>query len=250
MHILPAVDIRGGKAVRLIQGDFDREIVFNDDPVATALHWIRQGAHRVHVVDLDASKEGRPVNGDIVRRIVTEAGIDVRVQVAGGVRAAADVDAWLDAGADRVVIGTLALEQPDAISAIARSHAERIAVAAEVKDGKLAARGWTETHDVALDAFLGDMVGRGVRHFLYTDISRDGMLQHLEFRSVKNVAAMLRELHPEATLTYAGGVTSVEDIVSLNEYGLEAAIIGLALYDGTLDFAQARLALETGDGTG
>jgi len=247
MEIIPAIDIRGGRCVRLVQGDYARETVFGDDPVAMAKRWVSLGARWLHVVDLDGAKDGRPVNDAIVARIVRESGADV--QVAGGVRDAAAIDRWTRAGAARVVLGTLAVEQPDAVEAAVVRHGEKIAVAVDVKDGKAAVKGWLETSGTSPADFLREMARRGVRHFVYTDISRDGMLQHIDFAALEAMLAVLRETGTPARMVYSGGVTSIPDVVALASHNLEGAIVGRALYDGSLDLEQALLALATGDGT-
>jgi len=246
MDLIPGIDIRGGRAVRLVQGDYSRETVFADDPVAVAKQWAAHGAPRLHVVDLDGAKERRPVNDAIIERIVREAGVPV--QVAGGMGDASVIDRWAAAGADRVVVGTLAVQQPDVIEAAARRHGGKIAVAIDVRAGKAAVKGWLETSDTPAEEFASAMALRGVRHFIYTDISRDGMMQHLDFDSVQRMLGALAGAGPAASLIYSGGVTSIDDLVALNEYGLEGVIIGRALYDGRITLADARTALATGDG--
>lgn len=249
MDLIPAVDIRGGNAVQLVQGDYGRETIFGDDPEAMALRWIGEGARRLHIVDLDGAKAGHPVNDETIAAIVRASRPFIRVQVAGGVRDAAHIDRWVSTGADRVIIGTMAVEQPDAVEAAIKRHPDKIAIALDVRDGKPATRGWLAAGDETADAFLVDMVRRGAMHFIYTDIARDGMLAHLDFHELKRIIGVLDATGAPATLIYSGGVTSVEDVVALNEYGLEGAIIGTALYDGRLDFKRALRALATGDGT-
>ena len=247
MDLIPAIDIRGGKCVRLVQGDYDRETVFGVDPVAMAMHWASQGASRLHVVDLDAAKEGRPVNEGIIRRIVNEAGIPV--QIAGGVRDHQAIHRWADAGAERIVIGTLAVEHPDIVEKALVKHGDKIAIAVDARDGKPAVKGWLETADMSIEAFIHDMTSRGVRHFIYTDISRDGMMAHPDFQQVKNLIAVLTDTGVPATLIYSGGVTSIEDIITLGTYEIEGVIVGRAIYDGRIDLSEAKRALVTGDGT-
>ena len=247
MDLIPAIDIRGGKCVRLVQGDYDRETVFGVDPVAMAMHWASQGASRLHVVDLDAAKEGRPVNEGIIRRIVNEAGIPV--QIAGGVRDHQAIHRWADAGAERIVIGTLAVEHPDIVEKALVKHGDKIAIAVDARDGKPAVKGWLETADISIEAFIHDMTSRGVRHFIYTDISRDGMMAHPDFQQVKNLIAVLTDTGVPATLIYSGGVTSIEDIITLGTYEIEGVIVGRAIYDGRIDLSEAKRALVTGDGT-
>lgn len=300
MHLIPAIDIRNGKCVQLKQGDFERETVYGVDPVAMAQHWHSQGARRLHIVDLDAAKEGRPVNDAVIRRIVTLLRGEVSVQVAGGVRDHNAIHRWVDSGADRIVIGTLAVEHPEVIEHAMNKHQSKIAVAIDAREGKAAVKGWQETSDTPVDDFIRDMTRRGVRHFIYTDIARDGMLQHLDFSIIHHLLEVLgqpadgarppspaagpqppspadgaRAPSPAApvhtgksttapdntgvppprppadapTLIYSGGVTSIEDVIALNEHPLEGVIIGTALYDGRIDLPTAKLALATGDGT-
>jgi phosphoribosylformimino-5-aminoimidazole carboxamide ribotide isomerase len=247
MEIIPAIDIRGGRCVRLVQGDYGRETVFGDDPVAMAKRWVASGARRLHVVDLDGAKEGRPVNDDLVGRIVRESGADV--QVAGGVRDAAAIDRWAAAGAARIVLGTVAVEQPDAVAAAVARHGDKIAVAVDVKGGKAAVRGWLETSETPAADFVRATARRGVRHFIYTDISRDGMMQHIDFEALHAMLQVLADTGTSARMIYSGGVTSIQDIIALSTHDLEGAIVGRALYDGRIDLQQAILALATGDGT-
>jgi phosphoribosylformimino-5-aminoimidazole carboxamide ribotide isomerase len=214
-----------------------------------AQHWHGQGATRLHIVDLDAAKEGRPVNDAIIRRIVTLLRGEVSVQVAGGVRDHHAIHRWIDAGVDRVVVGTLAVQQPDVVEKAMDKHQAKIAVAVDAKGGRPAVKGWLETGDQTVDAFIADMARRGVRHFVYTDVSRDGMLQHLDFEGLRHVKSIIDGTDSGATLIYSGGVTSIEDVVALGTHGLEGCIVGTALYDGRLDLDMAIQALATGDGT-
>ena len=272
MDLIPAIDIRNGKCVQLKQGDFERETVYGVDPVAMAQHWHSQGAHRIHIVDLDAAKEGRPVNDAVIRRIVTLLRGEVSVQVAGGVRDHNAIHRWIDSGADRIVIGTLAVEHPDVVEKAMDKHQARIAVAIDAREGRAAVKGWQETSDTPVDDFIRDMAARGIQHFIYTDIARDGMLEHVDYAVVHHLLEVLGHQsadgarapspalssepppsaargHERPSLIYSGGVTALEDIVALNQHPLEGVIIGTALYDGRIDLPMAKLALATGDGT-
>ena len=249
MDIIPAIDILGGKCVQLKQGDYARETVYGVDPVAMAQHWHSLGAARLHIVDLDAAKEGRPVNDAVIRRIVTSLHSDVKVQVAGGVRDHNTIHRWIETGADRVVIGTLAVEQPDLIEKAMDKHQDRVAVAVDARGGRAAVKGWLETSEASVGDFMTDMARRGVRHFIYTDIARDGMLQHLDFDELQNVIGTLEATGSRASLIYSGGVTSIEDVVALSTYAIEGCVVGTALYDGRLNLELAIEALATGDGT-
>lgn len=248
MELIPAIDIRGGKCVQLVQGDYDRETVYGDDPVAMAGRWVEEGANRLHVVDLDGAREGRPVNEDAVRAIVREVA-GMGVQVAGGVRDLNAVQRWIDCGADRVVIGTMAVEQPDVAGDAIERHRDHIAIAVDARGGNVSVKGWREDSATPVPDLVRDMAQHGAQHFIYTDIRSDGMLQHLDFDGLRRMLATIAETGAPASLIYSGGVTSIEDVVALNEYPLEGAIIGTALYEGRLDFRTAKLALVTGDGT-
>ncbi len=250
MDVIPAIDIRGGRCVRLEQGDYDRETVFGVDPVAMALHWASQGATRIHVVDLDAAREGRPVNDAVIRRIVGEAGVPV--QVAGGVRDHTAIHRWAEAGADRVIVGTLAVEQPSEIDRAMDKHRDKIALSVDARGGKVAVKGWLETSELTVEAFLRDMAGRGVQHFIYTDIDRDGTMTHPDFDELGSVARLVASLTATAAdapapLVLGGGITSVEDIVTLSQFDIEGVITGRALYDGRIDLRAAQRALAVGD---
>jgi len=250
MDIIPAIDIRGGKCVRLVQGDYDRETVFGVDPVAMALHWTGQGARRLHVVDLDAARDGRPVNEAIVRRIVAEAGVPV--QVAGGVRTHEAIHRWAEAGAGRIVVGTAAIEDPAMIEKAMVRHRDKIAVSIDARAGHVAVKGWLETSPVLVDDVIRRMAGFGVRHFIYTDIDRDGTMEHVNAALVQPLVDLLRELgaspsdHP-VPLIFGGGITAVEDITALARFDIEGVITGRALYDGRIDLRAAQQSLAVGD---
>lgn len=236
MEVIPAIDLRGGRCVRLVQGDYDREIAFSDDPVAMARSWVEQGAQRIHVVDLDGAREGRPVNDQAVRAIIEA--VDVRVEVAGGIRDLDAVDSWLTAGADRVVLGTAAVRDPDLAAEAARRHGEHIVVSIDARDGIVATDGWRETTEVQAGELLVRLAALGVPRFVYTDIGRDGMLGSPNFEAVEAMVAAT-----DAPIIAAGGVGKVEHLVRLGEAGAEGAIVGLALYDGRLQLSDALAAV-------
>jgi phosphoribosylformimino-5-aminoimidazole carboxamide ribotide isomerase len=245
MELIPAIDIRGGRCVRLVQGDFARETVFSDDPLAMAERWLAEGAKRIHIVDLDAAREGRPVNAPLIARIIAATG--AQIEVAGGPREAADFDRWADAGADRIVTGTLAVQQPDVVEAAARRHPGKIAAAVDARDGRIAIKGWTETSETSIAGFIGDMRRRGIEHFIYTDISRDGMMEHPDFDAFARVlddAAVPGDRVDGASVIFGGGITSIDDLERLaTEFSIEGVIIGRALYDGRIDLRTARQAI-------
>lgn len=249
MDVIPGIDIRGGRCVRLVQGDYAQETVFGD-PLEMARHWVDLGARRLHVVDLDGARERRSVNDSIIRSIIDECGVPV--QVAGGMRDAATVDAWARAGADRIVVGTLAVEQPDELERALGDHRDRIAVAIDARDGMVATRGWLETSSVSVADFITRMTDAGVQRFVYTDTRADGTLGGVDLRALDAVVARVREAtrtapDDEAPLIAGGGVASVDDVVAMDALGIEGVISGRALYDGRLDLRAAMRALAVGD---
>jgi phosphoribosylformimino-5-aminoimidazole carboxamide ribotide isomerase len=226
---IPAIDIRGGRCVRLVQGDYARERVFADDPVEMARHWADQGAPRLHVVDLDGARDGARANRSSILGLLQA--VSIPVQVGGGVRSLPIAQALLDQGADRVVVGTTAAEDPHALrSWVDALGAERLVIGVDARNGLVATRGWTETTELDAAQFCHTLADLGVIRILYTDISRDGTLEG------PNLPALQRLLSAEPRLQVlaSGGVSSVDDLRALAEAGAEGAIIGTALYDGRL----------------
>ena len=215
--------------MRLVQGDYARERVFGDDPVAMAQHWAGQGAERLHVVDLDGARDGSRPNQQAIRRLLAQ--VTIPVQVGGGVRSLANAQALLDDGADRVVVGTAAAEDPHALRTwVEALGAERLVVGVDARNGLVATRGWTETTALQAEDFCHQLADLGVIRILYTDISRDGTLEG------PNVAAirMVIESEPRLKVLASGGVARLDDLRALADAGAEGAIIGTALYDGRL----------------
>ena len=233
MEVIPAIDLRGGRCVRLHQGDFQRETVFSGDPLAMARQWQDQGGPRLHVVDLDGAATGEPAHLDAISAIVTA--LDIPVQVGGGIRSADTARAWLEAGADRVVIGTAAVRNPDMVQEVCREHgSERVVVSVDARDGMVALQGWTEASEVSVLELARRMAGLGVARLLYTDIARDGMLTGPDL----DTNAQLARETGMAVLA-SGGVASVEDIRRLASTGVEGMIVGRALYTGALSLPGA-----------
>ncbi|MBP38440.1 MAG: 1-(5-phosphoribosyl)-5-[(5-phosphoribosylamino)methylideneamino]imidazole-4-carboxamide isomerase [Dehalococcoidia bacterium] len=238
MEILPAIDLRNGHCVRLTQGDYDRETVFDDDPVGVAKRWLDQGARRLHVVDLDGARDGVRGNADAVAAIVQA--VDIPIQLGGGVRDAAEAHRLIDIGVDRVIIGTAAIEAPDEVRAVVDDiGTEHVIVGIDAKDGMVQTRGWHETSKVTAIDLASQMVEIGVRRFIYTDTSRDGTLTHPNFDAVAELSDNLR--YP---IIVAGGIASIDDLVGLAKMGVESAISGMAIYSGALDL---KCAIETID---
>ncbi|MFA7250308.1 MAG: 1-(5-phosphoribosyl)-5-[(5-phosphoribosylamino)methylideneamino]imidazole-4-carboxamide isomerase [Dehalococcoidia bacterium] len=237
MEVIPAVDIRGGRCVRLAQGDYARETVFGEDPIAMARRWVSMGARRVHVVDLDGARDGQQANAAIVRGIA--AAVEVPVQTGGGIRSMATIHATLGAGVDRVVIGTAAVKDPELLREAIAFAGDRLIVSVDARDGRVALQGWTEATDLDAVAFIEELRDCGVRRVVYTDIARDGVTDGPNFAMYERVTRAI-----DIAVIAAGGVGSVQDVHRLGECGVEAAIIGRALYTGDIDLAEALAAVQ------
>ncbi|HKK05573.1 MAG TPA: 1-(5-phosphoribosyl)-5-[(5-phosphoribosylamino)methylideneamino]imidazole-4-carboxamide isomerase [Gammaproteobacteria bacterium] len=244
MLIIPAIDLKEGKCVRLRQGRMEDSTVFSDDPVAMAGQWVEQGARRLHIVDLDGAFAGRPVNAEVIRDIAA-AYPEVPIQVGGGIRDEDTIQTYLEAGVQYVIIGTKAINAPHFVNDICLEFPGHIIVGLDAKDGKVAIDGWSKLshHDVA------DMAQRfekdGVEAIVYTDIGRDGMMQGV---NIESTVALARQI--TIPVIASGGITTIDDVRRLCEVadeGIMGAITGRAIYEGTLDFADAR---ELADGCG
>lgn len=238
MIVIPAIDLRGGRCVRLVQGDFARETVFSEDPVAVARQWQAAGAHRLHVVDLDGARAGGPRQLDVIAAIVEA--VHMPVQVGGGVRSAADAAGVLAAGVTWVVLGTAAVEDPELVSALVAEHGpDRIIVGVDARGGRVATRGWLETSEVEASQLVAELAARGVCRVVYTDIERDGTLTAPNFDALAEVAAA------GVQVIASGGVTRRADLVRLAAMpGVEAAIVGRALYTGDLQLERDEWVVE------
>lgn len=232
MQVIPAIDIRGGRCVRLVQGRFDAETVVAPDPVALARHWESLGAERIHVVDLDGAREGHPVNGDAVYAAVQA--VSVPIQLGGGLRRLEDIQAALDAGVERAILGTSAVADPEMARAAFQRFGERVLLGLDARDGRVAVKGWLETADLDALEFAKQMRELGARRIVLTDIGRDGMLQGINDNQLRRFVA-------EAGLPIiaSGGVSGLEDIRKARDAGAEAVIAGKALYAGALELPAA-----------
>jgi len=230
--ILPAIDLRGGQCVRLVQGDYARETVFGADPAAMAQRWVEQGATILHVVDLDGAREGRPVNGDSVRQIVAAAGVPC--QLGGGLRSEADIELALSWGVNRVVLGTRALKDPAWFEGICKRFPGKIVAGIDARDGKVATEGWLETSEVTALDVARRFAGWPLAAIVYTDISRDGMLQGPNFDALNEMAAAV-----PVPVIASGGVTTLEDVRRLAGSKVAGCIIGRSLYEGRINLAEA-----------
>jgi len=237
MLLIPAIDIKDGKCVRLRQGKMDDETIFADDPVKMAEKWVGQGARRLHLVDLNGAFAGKPVNAEVVHRIA-EAFPEVPIQVGGGIRDEDTVQAYLDAGVQYVIIGTKAVSAPHFINDLCLEFPGHIIVGLDAKEGKVAIDGWSKLshHDVIDMAqhFESD----GVEAIIYTDIGRDGMMQGVNIEATAKLAASIH-----IPVIASGGITNLDDIRALAEVadeGITGAITGRAIYEGTLDFVEGQ----------
>ena len=242
MEIIPAVDIRGGRCVRLDQGDYERETVFADDPVAVAQRWEKAGARRLHVVDLDGARDGKPQNEDVIRRVIEA--VSVAVQVGGGVRDISVIDRYVKAGADRVAMGTAAVKDQTMLVNAVSLFRERIIVGVDARDGMAATEGWRETSAVRALDLVQQLSEFGVERIFFTDISRDGMLGGPNFLAIQEVVEHAAGLPSPMAVIASGGVSTVEHLKRLRLIGVEGVIIGMALYTGALEIAEALAAAE------
>ena len=237
MRILPAIDLKNGKCVRLLQGKKDRETIYSDDPVRMALRWQHEGATYLHLIDLDGAFEGHSRNVEAIRAIVEAT--DILAELGGGIRNMGAITRLLSLGLDRVILGTVAITEPDLVRrAIERFGPEKIVVGIDAKKGKAALKGWEEISEVPATALASKMKALGVERIIYTDISRDGMM------TGPNIVAT-RQLAQQSGLKViaSGGISSLEDVqkvAALEPYGVDSMIIGKALYEGAIELKEAK----------
>lgn len=239
MLVIPAIDLLGGRCVRLHRGRYEEETVYSDAPAEVAREWVRQGARRLHVVDLDGARAGRPVHLDAVREIAAAAGVPV--QLGGGLRSLDDIAAALAAGADRVLLGTRAVADPGFLGEAAARHPGRVLVSLDVRGGRVAVAGWLKTSPLTLDAALDRLSALDLREIVVTDVERDGTLAGVNPDLVRQAARR------GFRVIAAGGVSTIEDIRALKALepeGLVGVIAGKALYAGTLSLPEALAAAE------
>lgn len=234
MEVIPAIDLKNGRCVRLIQGDFEQETVFSKDPLQMASYWQDKGAERLHLVDLDGARDGKPRNLELIKDIV--ASLQIPVQLGGGIRSMEIIELYLETGIERVILGTAALENPDLVEmAVKRFGNEKIVVGVDAKAGKVAVKGWQETSQKDVETLIKEMKELGIKTFIYTDISRDGMLTGPDLEGLANLNKI-----PGIDVIASGGVSSEENLKSLSEIGISSAIVGKAFYtkDIAPDFAR------------
>lgn len=237
MKIFPAIDLRGGKVVRLLKGDYDQMTVFGDDPLAAAKKFAAAGAEFLHVVDLDGAKDGDNPNFDVVRALAVESGL--KVEIGGGIRSEETIKRYLDAGVWRVILGTIAVKDPDFTADMIRKYGGRVAVGVDIDGRKAAIHGWTEVSEITVDQIFARLAADGVSCVICTDISKDGAMEGTN----RQLYRELSEKYP-VDIVASGGVSSMEDVAALADMGVYGAIIGKALYTGDIDLAEAITAAE------
>ncbi len=232
MYLFPAIDLIGGQAVRLVKGDYSQKTVYSNSPLEVAKSFYDAGAEYLHVVDLDGAKSGNTDNISVIADIIKESGL--KVEVGGGIRSEDVIKKYIDAGVYRVILGTVAVENPDFCREMTQKYGEKIAVGVDIKDGFVAIKGWTETANKTCFEFCKELEEMGVKTVICTDISKDGLLSGTNLE-------LYRELQGKFNIdfTASGGVTSLDDVKALMEIGVYGAILGKALYTGNIDLKEA-----------
>jgi len=241
MIFFPAIDLKDGKCVRLLRGEMDQATVFNDDPGAQASAFVEQGCQWIHVVDLNGAFEGRPVNADAVDAILDD--VTVPIELGGGIRNMETIRFWLDKGVRRVILGTVALRDPDLVIEACKKYPGRIVVGVDAKDGMVAVEGWAEVSDISAIDLAKKFEDVGVAAIIFTDIARDGLMQGPNITSTLELARAI-----STPVIASGGVSSMDDLRALQERGgdiLEGVISGRAVYDGEIEVREAVDLLQT-----
>jgi len=241
MILIPAIDLKEGHCVRLRQGNMDETTVFSDDPVSMAGKWVDQGCSRLHLVDLDGAFEGEPINADVIEEI-SASYPDLEIQIGGGIRSIDTVEAYLEAGVNYVIIGTMAVKRPEFVTQLCSEFPGNIIIGLDAKDGMVATHGWAEESEHEACDLARRFEDQGVAAIVYTDISRDGMMQGVNVEATSELARSI-----SVPVIASGGVTDLDCIVKLNEVkdsGIEGVIIGRALYERTIDLAEAQVYID------
>ncbi len=237
MILIPAIDLKEGHCGRLRQGNMDDSAVFSDDPVSMAAKWVDQGCTRLHLIDLDGAFEGEPVHADVIEEICTSFP-DMPIQIGGGIRNIATVESYLEAGVSYVILGTMAVKRPEFITQLCAEFPGNVIVGIDAKDGKVAVHGWAEGSEHTAEELALRFEDQGVAAIVYTDISRDGMMQGVNVEATRQLAEAI-----SVPVIASGGVTDMDCIVRLNEVkaaGIEGVIIGRALYERTINLPEAQ----------
>lgn len=239
MQIWPAIDLRGGKCVRLRQGDYNRETVFGDDPAAMARRWVDEGAEYLHLVDLDGARDGTSANRDAVASILKV--IDIPCELGGGVRDEETIKSWLDAGLQRLVIGTKALKEPDWFRQMCQRYPGKLVLGIDASNGRVATDGWLDVSEVSATEMAAQYANEPLAAIVYTDIAKDGMMAGTNLPAMQEMKEAV-----DVPVIASGGVTNVEDVRQLSRVEMAGCIIGRALYEGTLTIADAVSAAKIG----
>ncbi len=237
MILIPAIDLKQGHCVRLRQGDMEDSTIFSDDPVAMAGKWVSQGCKRLHLVDLDGAFEGEPINADVIEEVCASFP-DLPIQVGGGIRNTATVEAYIEAGVSYVIIGTMAVKRPEFITELCTEFPGKVIIGIDAREGMVAVHGWAEASEHSASDVALRFEDQGVSAIVYTDISRDGMMQGVNVEATRELAASVH-----VPVIASGGVTDMKDIVALNgvkDSGIEGVIIGRALYERTIGLEEAQ----------
>jgi len=232
MEIIPAIDLKGGKCVRLYQGDYNQETVFSQDPVDVAKHWQSLGARRIHIVDLDGAAKGKICHFDVIASIADA--VKIPIQVGGGIRTIKSIERLLGVGVERVILGTVAIEKQDMVEEGCKRYGSRIIAGVDARNGYVATRGWIESSKITAVELIQCMKSIGVGRFIYTDISRDGTLTEPNFDAIDELVSAV-----DAKIIAAGGIASIEHLRKLSALGVEGAVVGRALYTGHVDLKEA-----------
>ncbi|WP_245734165.1 1-(5-phosphoribosyl)-5-[(5-phosphoribosylamino)methylideneamino]imidazole-4-carboxamide isomerase [Sporolactobacillus nakayamae] len=230
--VYPAIDLIDGKCVRLFQGDYDQSTIYGDAPIDVARSFYEQGAEWLHVVDLDGAKAGRPVNQELIARMAAE--VPINIEVGGGIRSIETVETYLNQGVKRVILGSSAISDPEFCKQVLHRYPESVAIGLDVKNGKVAVRGWLEVSDLSAAALAKQLIQEGAEHFIYTDISRDGALQGANVAAVEQLAEEIGK-----PVVVSGGVTTLDEIKQMiHNHRVSGAIIGKALYTKQIELSE------------
>lgn len=229
MEIIPAIDLKNGRCVRLVKGDYNQETVYSEEPQKMAKYWQKQGAKILHLVDLDGAKDGKPVNLEVIKEIRSL--LDIPIQLGGGIRSLEIIDYYLNSGVDRVILGTVALEEPAIVKkAVDKYGSEKIVVGVDAKEDKVAVKGWLEDSEKTVEELIDEMKGLGVKIFIYTDISKDGTLKGPDLKGLNKYNQI-----DGIELIASGGVSSYENLEELHKIDIASVIVGKALYTKDLN---------------
>jgi phosphoribosylformimino-5-aminoimidazole carboxamide ribotide isomerase len=238
VDIIPAIDIINGSCVRLLQGDYEKKTTYSEDPVQVALDWVSKGANRIHIVDLDGARLGKRIETKSVQNIVSN--VSVPIQLGGGIRDINAVQESIDHGVDRVMIGTGATDKTLITKLCQTVDAERFLVSVDVRDGEVVVDGWTKSSGQSSLDFIAELEDLGVNRIMYTDTNRDGTLTEPNYNAVETLVSLYR-----LKIIVAGGISTVDQLIRLSEYNIEAAVVGRALYTGDIELSYAINAIQS-----